>query len=153
VRLHSDQRAAIAIIVIAAIVIAITYSFDEVPAAIRQGMGPEVFPRLVAGVIIALSVWLILSAIGKEQQPLERIDRAVPIVMVGAVVFMAVLWIAGLPVAMAVALLALGWLWGERRWLAMAANAVLLPGVIWLAFVKGLKVPLPTGALGQMLGL
>lgn len=152
-RLNSDQAAAIVLIAIAAIVYGLTYRFDEVPAAIRQGMGPEVFPRLVAVVIALLAARLFIAAHGKRLEPLEPIDRAVPWVMLGGAGFMVVLWLVGITVAMGLAILALGLLWGERRWGPMLANAVLLPACIWALFVKGLKVPLPSGVVGQMLGL
>lgn len=152
-RVHSDQWAALTLIAFAALIYGLTYQFDEVPAAIRQGMGPEVFPRLVAIVITMLSLWLMIAARGKVQVPLERIDPAVPWVMAGGVAFMGLVWLVGITVAMGIAIVALGVLWGERQWGAMLANAVLLPAIIWALFVKGLKVPLPVGKLGQMLGL
>jgi hypothetical protein len=54
---------------------------------------------------------------------------------------------------MFLALVALGLLWGERRWLQLLLNAVLLPVIIWAVLVRGLKVPLPTGLIGQLLGV
>jgi hypothetical protein len=65
---------------------------------------------------------------------------------------MAAVALVGLVVAMGLALIALGLLWGEQRYGALLANAVLLPAVIWISFVKGLQVPLPTGLLGKLFG-
>jgi putative tricarboxylic transport membrane protein len=151
VRLTSDQQAALALIALATAAFALTYTFDEVPPAISQGMGPAAFPRLVAIVIVVLALWLFVAGRNSDE-PLEPVDRAVPIVLVGAVLFMGALWLVGIIVATAIAIFLLGILWGERRWLALAANAILLPGAIWLLFVKGLNVTLPTGVLGRMLG-
>lgn len=150
-RLTSDQRAALALIALAVVAYGITYSFDEVPAAISQGMGPTAFPRLVAIVIMLLSVWLFIAG-RRGDEPLERIDPVVFVVIAGAIGFMGVVWLVGITVAMGIAILALGLVWGERRRLALTATAVLLPAAIWLLFVKGLKVTLPVGVLGQTIG-
>ena len=150
---NPDQRAASVLIALAAIVFALTFTFDEVPAAVRQGMGPERFPRLVAITVAMLSGFVFFQARGRTRKHHEPIDPAVLWVIAGGVLFMGLVWLVGLTLAMVVAILALGVLWGEKRTLAMVANAVLLPGVIWLTFVKGLGVPLPHGAIGRMLGL
>jgi hypothetical protein len=151
--LHADQRAALALVALAALAYALTYTFDDVPASIRQGMGPEVFPRLVAIVIMVLAAVLFLAARNRAPAELPRIERAVPVVMIGAIAFMAAVWLVGMPVAMGLGLVSLGILWGERRWVPLLANAILLPLAIWAMFVKVLKVQLPIGEAGRLLGL
>jgi small-conductance mechanosensitive channel len=151
--LHPDQKAALALIALAAVAFGLTYTFDEVPKAIQQGMGPERFPRLIAMLIAGLGLVLLVSARGRADTPLPPVDRAVYGVCAGGVAFIGGVHLVGMVVAMGFALLALGWAWGERRWLALSANAVLLPLTLWLLFVKGLKVTLPTGLAGRLLGL
>ncbi len=152
-RLHADQSAALVLIAVAVTAIALTFGFDDVPAAIKQGMGPDRFPQLVAGVIIALAAVLFWQARGQTRVALEPIDRATWSVIGGAVLYMGVLWLIGLIPSLTMALIALGVLWGERRWAGLLLNAVLLPAVIWLVFVKGLKVTLPGGQLARWLGI
>lgn len=58
---------------------------------------------------------------------------------------MALVPVAGMLPAMFVFLLALGYLWGERRHLLLVSSAVLLTAAIWGVFVKGFGVQLPKG--------
>ena len=61
--------------------------------------------------------------------------------------FMAIVPVIGMLPAMFVFLLALGYLWGERRHLVLVSSAVLLTAAIWGIFVKGFGVQLPKGLL------
>jgi putative tricarboxylic transport membrane protein len=153
VRIHSDQAAAAAIIAFAAAAYGYSFTFPEVPKALQQGMGPERYPQLVISVLIGLSVLLGLEARGTADVRPPPLEPAVVLTAASGAVFIGAVWLVGMPVAMFLALVALGLLWGERRWLPLLLNAVLLPAVIWAVFVRGLKVPLPTGLLGQLLGV
>lgn len=151
-RIHPDQAAAVVIVAAAAVVFAQTLGFDAVPPALAQGMGAREFPQLLAALIAGFAVVMALQARGREAVTLDRIDGMVWLLLAAIPLYMGLLWLVGLPVSLAIALLALGLAWGERRMLALVVHAVALPTVIWLVFVKGLKVPLPTGVLGQMVG-
>jgi hypothetical protein len=153
VRIHSDQAAAAAIIAAAAATFAYTFTFAEVPLAFRQGMGPERYPQLVIAVIVVLCLILIVQARGKPDEEVPPIDRAALLACGGAVAFMLAVPLVGMIVAMGLALFGLGVLWGERRWLPLILNSVLLPIGIWLLFVRGLKVVLPPSLLGRLLGM
>ena len=152
-RLHQDQAAAAIIIALAACTYALTLTFPEVPSSVRQGMGPERFPQLVLFVIVALSLVLMVQSRGTPEIPLEPIDSAVLPAVLGGIVFMGVLWLVGMVVAMGLAIISLGLLWGERRVVPLVLNAILLPAAIWALFVLGLKVPLPGGTVAPLLGL
>jgi putative tricarboxylic transport membrane protein len=153
VRIHSDQAAAAVIIAVAAAAYGYTFTFDEVPKALQQGMGPQRYPQLVLSVLIGLCV---LLAVQQRERPDPRLPPLEPAVILTAAsgpLFIGAVWLVGMPGAMFLALLALGLLWGERRWLPLLLNAVLLPAIIWAVFARGLKVPLPTGLLGELLGV
>ena len=152
-RIHSDQAAAAVIIAAAAAAYAYTFTFPEVPKALQQGMGPERYPQLVLAVLVGLCVLLAIQTRGKAVAPLPPLEPAVILTAASGALFIGAVWLVGMPVAMAFALLALGLLWGERRWLPLLLNAALLPAIIWAVFARGLKVPLPTGLLGQLLGV
>lgn len=152
-RIHSDQRGAAAIIAAAAAAFAYTYTFADVPLAFRQGMGPERYPQLVIAVIVLMCVVLIVQSYGKPDEGVPPIDRAALLAGAGAVAFMLAVPLVGMIVAMGLALFGLGVLWGERRWLPLILNSVLLPVALWLLFVRGLKVVLPQSLLGRLLGM
>jgi hypothetical protein len=152
VRFHSDQAAAGVIIALALAAYGYTFSFPEVPKALQQGMGPDRYPQLVLSVLVGLCVLLAIEARGKAQVRPPPLEPAVVLTAASGMLFIGAVWLVGTPVAMFLALVALGLLWGERRWPSLLLNAVLLPAIIWGVFVHGLKVPLPTGLLGQLLG-
>ncbi len=141
--MNSNRVAAAAIIAAAAALFALTFGFEKLPEGITRGFGAEVFPRLVLGVIIALAALLAFPA--EKSDPLPRIPPMVWYSGASLLVFMALLPVLGMLPAMFVFLVALGWLWGERRHWILFLNAVLLTAAIWAVFVKGFGVQLPKG--------
>ncbi|HEV2727114.1 MAG TPA: tripartite tricarboxylate transporter TctB family protein, partial [Solirubrobacterales bacterium] len=65
--------------------------------------------------------------------------------------FMGLMWLVGMPVAMAVAVVGMGALWGERRWLLLAASGIGLSLAIYVFFTKVFGIPLPAGVLAERL--
>ena len=137
--------AAAATAAIAIVLFALTFGFDEMPVGITRGFGAEVFPRLVLGTIVALSVALFITSPGAGD--VERIPAMVYYSGAALLVFMAVVPLAGMLPAMFLFLIALGWMWGERRAWMLALCAVVLTASVWLVFVRGFGVQLPKGLL------
>jgi putative tricarboxylic transport membrane protein len=153
VRIHPDQAAAAVIIALAAAAFGYTFTFQEVPRALQQGMGPERYPQLVISVLIGLCVLLAVGVRGKADASPPPLEPAVVLAAASGPLFVGAVWLLGMPVAMFLALVALALLWGERRWPPLLLNALLLPAILWAVFVHGLKVPLPTGLLSRLLGV
>lgn len=65
-------------------------------------------------------------------------------VLLGYFVFMPEM---GFPIGSTLALAAMGWLLGERRWPVLAGGAMVATAVLHLLFAKGLGVRLPLGLL------
>ena len=143
--MSSNRAAAAAVIAIAAALFAATFWFEQMPEGITRGFGAELFPRLVLGTIIALAILLALPRTVAE--PLPRIPPMVWYSGAALVAFMAVVPVAGMLPSMFLFLLALGYLWGERRHWLLLLNAALLTAIIWAIFVKGFGVQLPKGVL------
>ena len=143
--MNSHRVAAAATAAIAIVLFALTFGFDEMPVGITRGFGAEVFPRLVLGTIVALSVALFITSPGAAG--LERIPAMVYYSGAALLVFMAVVPIAGMLPAMFLFLIALGWMWGERRPWMLALGAVVLTACVWAVFVRGFGVQLPKGLL------
>ena len=141
----SNRVAAAAVVAIAAALFAATFWFEKMPEGITRGFGAELFPRLVLGTIIALAV--LLALLPASSEPLARIPPMVWYSGAALILFMAIVPVIGMLPAMLVFLLALGYLWGERRHLILLSSAVLLTAAIWGIFVKGFGVQLPKGLL------
>jgi putative tricarboxylic transport membrane protein len=148
--IHSDLAIAIGIIAFCAIVYVLTTTFLSMPTAMQSmGMGPEVFPRLLLGLLVVLAGVLALFSRGSSDEPREPIAPMVYWTALAMVAFMGVLWLAGMAVAMVVGFVGLGALWGERRWALLVGSGVILSIAIYFTFVKGFGVPLPRGVIGD----
>jgi hypothetical protein len=139
----TNRAAAAAVITIAAALFAATFWFEQMPEGITRGFGAELFPRMVLGTIIALSVLLAITP--ASNPPLPRIAPMVWYSGASLLAFMALVPVAGMLPAMLVFLVAVGYLWGERRHWLLFLSALLMTAAIWAVFVKGFGVQLPTG--------
>lgn len=135
--------AAAAVIAVAAMLFALTFGFEQLPAGLVGGFGAEAFPRLVLGVIAGLALLLFIAPPASE--PPARIPRMVYFTAASLLAFMALVPLAGMLGAMLVFLVGLGYLWGERRAWLLVLIAGLVMAVIWGVFVKGFAVQLPQG--------
>lgn len=150
-RPHADVIAGIAVIAFCALVYAATYTFDDVSAVISQGMGPEAFPRLVLAVMAFLGMLLAWRSRGRVPAASEPVPGMV--IYTASLLFAAMLLAAilGMLVAMLLLMVAMGWLWGERRLLSLCIAAVLLCLAVWGIFVRGFGVPLPSGLAARLI--
>lgn len=139
--MNSNRVAAAAVVAIAAVLFAFTFGFEQMPEGISRGFGAEAFPRLVLGATAALALLLFFARPGA--QPAARIPAMVYYTAAALLVFMALVPLAGMLGAMFIFLVALGYLWGERRaWLLLLVAVALMAGV-WTVFVRGFAVQLP----------
>ena len=130
-------------IAVAAVLFALTFGFERLPAGLAGGFGAEAFPRLVLGVIAALAVLLFVA--GPASEPQTRIPAMVYYTAGSLLAFMALVPVVGMLGAMFVFLVGLGYLWGERRaWLLLVVSTAAMV-VIWGVFVRGFAVQLPQG--------
>jgi putative tricarboxylic transport membrane protein len=136
-----NRIAAAAVIAVAAMLFALTFGFEKLPAGLAGGFGAEAFPRLVLGVIAGLAVLLFVA--GPASEPQTRIPAMVYYTAGSLLAFMALVPVAGMLGAMFVFLLGLGYLWGERRaWLLLVVSAAVM-AAIWGVFVRGFAIQLP----------
>lgn len=146
---HSDIVVAAVVIVIAAAAFAATFTFDTVPEALMQGLGAEIFPRMVLAVIVALALVLAFQARHRAPEILETIPPMVYTTAAAMLAFFAGVWLIGMLPSMFVFLIGLGRLWGERRWQPLVVSAASLCFSIWLIFVKLFGIALPHSILSE----
>lgn len=145
----TDRVVALVLLAFAAGVYALTYRFDEVPAALMAGLGAEFFPRLVLATLAALAV---LLALGIGSPPMAR-PAPLPrqVWLTGAVLlgFMEAIELIGMWPSSLALLVGLGWLWGERSLWKLALSAVVLVAALYLLFVRFLGGTFPRGLLSM----
>ena len=130
-------------IAVAAMLFALTFGFEKLPAGLVGGFGAEAFPRLVLGVIAGLALLLFIAPPASE--PPARIPPMVYYTAGSLLAFMALVALLGMLGAMFVFLIGLGYLWGERRaWLLLLVSALVM-AAIWGVFIKGFMVQVPQG--------
>ena len=150
---HPDLAVAGAVVAFGAAAFIATLGFDSIPEALMEGMGAERFPQLVIATMVLLALLLSWRAIGSiPPPPLPRIPpifaATLGLIIVAIVVFPHV----GLVPTMTVAMVALGALWGGRRWGIMIAVALAFGVAVHLLFVRTLGIVLPTGPFDFLLG-
>jgi putative tricarboxylic transport membrane protein len=149
VRLREDYIVAALILLFSAIVIGITTMFEEVPAALSQGIPPEQFPRLTVGVIVLLALLLAFQAQPRSKR--KRVPTMAYYTAALLVVFVAITDLIGTITTMVLFSLAMPVLWGERRYLLVLTYAMLFPIAVYTLFSQVLEVRFPLGLLGTFL--
>ena len=139
----TNRAAAAVVVAVAAALFAATFWFEQMPEGITRGFGAELFPRMVLGTIMALAILLALAP--ASSAPLPRIPPMVWYSGAALLAFMALVRVIGTLPAMFVFLVAVGILWGERRYGLVLITAALMTAAIWAVFVKGFGVQLPKG--------
>ncbi len=141
--MSANRVAAAAVIAVAAMLFALTFGFEKLPAGLVGGFGAEAFPRLVLGVIAGLALLLFMAPPASE--PPARIPPMVYYTAASLLAFMALVALLGMLGAMFAFLIGLGYLWGERRvWLLLLVSALVM-ATIWAVFIKGFAVQVPQG--------
>lgn len=128
----------------------LTYRFAVMPAAMVSGLGAEVFPRLVIGVIAFLAV---LAAFGIGNPPMETpapVPRMVWITSAVLFAFVGAVQLIGMWPAAFVFLICLGLLWGERSVWKLTASAVVLCAALYGLFVRVLAGNFPKGLIANL---
>lgn len=161
-RLGSDTALAVVIITFALVVAFgltpfISEEWREAAEARYYVVGPKMFPRLAAALLVLLSLLLIAAGRGGERErpadaglsPEGR--RSVATTVLFSVGYIGVLPHLGFLAATVLALLAFLICFGERRWYVVLPIVVLGPSFIHYSFATWIQVPLPEGLLEGLL--
>ncbi|MCK9389937.1 MAG: tripartite tricarboxylate transporter TctB family protein [Sulfuritalea sp.] len=148
--LRSDQKIAAGVVALALVTYWVSTTFDEVPAALTQGVPPESYPQLLLGVMIVLAGVLAFQARGRTDKVKKRIKPVVS--YTAAVLIVATLSIHWLGIfgAMAIGCIVIPLLWGERRYVAIGLYTILLPLAVYGLFHTVLEVQFPLGIFQNM---
>jgi hypothetical protein len=144
-----EGGAALVVAAVATLGFAGTFTFDEVPPALREGLGAAEFPRLICIVILVLAALLALQE--KRGEAAEPVPATGWWTFAACAGFLPVMMVIGMLPAMFLFVVAVGRLWGERRAALLLASGAGLVAAIWLVFVRVFAITLPAGWLGERL--
>jgi len=137
------------VMVFATALFAVTFTFDEVPPILAQGIQPTAFPRAILilmfllGGIQALSALRLSPAKAAALKPYKRVPPIVYLTGLALIAFAVVLPFVGTFPALGLFCFGLAMLWGERRWRLMIPSFAGFLAFIYVLFVQLLHVPLP----------
>lgn len=139
----------VVIMIIAAALYGVTYSFDDVPEILAQGIQPAVFPRVVLIIMFGLAALQAVRAVRlspddvAKLSPVKTIPSIVWLTAAFLIAFAAAMPIIGTFPALLLFLPALALLWGERRWHLIIASFLGFIAFAYVLFRLIMNVPLP----------
>ena len=148
---RTDYGVGITVFLFCAVILYLTTTFDEVPAARAQGVPPEQFPQLLLALIAGLAVLMMHQARGQEEKKRKPVPAMVYLSAGLLVLFIAVVQWVGIIVAMILFCIALPLLWGDRRYLPILVFAAVFPFFVYYLFSWVMEVHFPMGLFVNML--
>lgn len=155
--LRGRAELGLAALVCTAGIVVVLRTAGMTPPATVNVIGPKVFPFAVGALLVLLGCWLageVLRGGSGEPEGSEDVDvslrsdwRTVALVTVAFGAHVALLRPAGWPIAAAVLFWGVAVALGARRWLRVAAIAIVLSGLTYFVFSRLLGVTLPAGVL------
>ncbi|PRX09071.1 tripartite tricarboxylate transporter TctB family protein [Martelella mediterranea] len=140
---------AIVLSIISVLAILETRNFPQI--RLSADVGPGRFPVIFATILIALCIIMVVQAFRAELVAAETEDETpryanVVLGVVITCICVAAINFVGYPIPAAILLFSLMWLMGRRNVVVNALIAIGLTAVIYVAFARGLMVPLPMGS-------
>lgn len=139
----------IVIMVFAASLYGVTFTFEEVPPILSQGVPPTVFPRGICILMLLLAAAQAVKAIRLTPdqiaglKPYKRVPAIVYVTAIALIAFFVVMPVIGTFPTLIIFCPGLAVLWGERRWVLISTSFAAFIAAIYALFVLGLGVPLP----------
>jgi hypothetical protein len=124
-----------------------TYYWEEVPAALTQGLGAVEFPRLVCAVLLALGVLMALRRPEPQGEPAPRLSPCFWATFAAVALFLPVVSLIGMLPSILFFLVGVGWIWGERRYGMLVGSAAGVTMALWLVFVRVFGMTMPDNLL------
>ena len=127
----------------------VTFTFEEVPEILAQGIGPAIFPRAILVFMFTMAVILGLRAVRMSPEAITAYKPKKPIpkvVFVSAgmlLLFVIGLFTIGAIPSVLAFCAALSLIWGERRYALMGVTFVVFAAFVYLLFVVSLGTTLP----------
>lgn len=148
VMIIKQQIVPIVLTIISAVIIYLALQLDlSPPMIVGDSMQPRSFPIFLMVLNLILSAVLAYQIYQSPPKQPAPIHRATWLSMVLMVLFYGLTVSADMFIGIAVVMFLMSLVWGERRLLVAAANAVLTPFFIFLLFDNVLRIRFPRGII------
>lgn len=119
----------------------------QVTGESERVVGPATLPLGLAVILALLSLLLLAGSVRRAPQPRGTLRSLAPVLVftIGLGLYVAALPVLGYMLATVLLIVGLCLLFGERRWWAIAALAVLVPLALLLFFERFMIILLPGG--------
>jgi len=146
-RLPRDFLVGLAVLLFCALVYWLSLGIKAAPAALAQNVQPATFPRMLLAVIAGLVLLMMARSFRSDSQPKKAVKPMVAMTGAMTIGFTIAFDALGILPAMVLFCASMPVVWGERRWLPIAAYAVLFPAAVYALFALALGVYFEPGLL------
>ena len=131
------------IIVISAILLIQTFSFDIVPPILNRGIQPATFPKALLVLIIVLTSLTYYLSTKKPWKLEKKLPKAFFITLFNFVLFVVVSKYLDFFLAISILSIFVSYYWGERRVLYLLLVSIIFPIIVFIFFetILGLRFP------------
>jgi len=131
------------IIVISAILLIQTFSFDIVPPILNRGIQPATFPKALLVLIIVLTSLIYYLSTKKPWKLEKKLPKAFFITLFNFVLFVVVSKFLDFFLAISILSVFVSYHWGERRVLYLLLVSIIFPIIVFIFFetILGLRFP------------
>ena len=129
------------IIVISAILLIQTFSFDIVPPILNRGIQPATFPKALLVLIIVLTSLTYYLSTKKPWKLEKKLPKAFFITLFNFVLFIIVSKFLDFFLAISILSVFVSYYWGERRVLYLLLVSIIFPTIVFIFFetILGLR--------------
>ena len=138
------------IIVISAILLIQTFSFDIVPPILNRGIQPATFPKALLVLIIVLTSLTYYLSTKKPWKLEKKLPKAFFITLFNFVLFIIVSKFLDFFLAISILSVFVSYYWGERRVLYLLLVSIIFPTIVFIFFETILGLRFPAGIITNL---
>ena len=138
------------IIVISAILLIQTFSFDIVPPILNRGIQPATFPKALLVLIIVLTSLTYYLSTKKPWKLEKKLPKAFFITLFNFVLFIIVSKFLDFFLAISILSVFVSYYWGERRVLYLLLVSIIFPTIVLIFFETILGLRFPAGIITNL---
>ena len=138
------------IIVISAILLIQTFSFDIVPPILNRGIQPATFPKALLVLIIVLTSLTYYLSTKKPWKLEKKLPKAFFITLFNFVLFIIVSKFLDFFLAISILSVFVSYYWGERRVLYLLLVSIIFPTIVFIFFETTLGLRFPAGIITNL---
>ena len=138
------------IIVISAILLIQTFSFDIVPPILNRGIQPATFPKALLVLIIVLTFVIYYLSTKKPWKLEKKLPKAFFITLFNFVLFIIVSKFLDFFLAISILSVFVSYYWGERSALYLLLVSIIFPTIVFIFFETILGLRFPAGIITNL---